>query len=84
MIQIEQRGNSTYYNLDRTKLPKQHIDTKEMRLIDGDVANSVTSTGNRATNARGLVPLVKQYGTSLNGSGTGATLDTAFFRDLLS
>lgn len=82
MIQIEQRGNSTYYNLDRTKLPKQHIDTKEMRLIDGDVANSVTSTGNRATNAKGLVPLVKQYGTSLNGSGSGATLDTAFFRDL--
>lgn len=82
MIDIETRGGQTYYDLDRTSLTKQHIDVKEIQLIDGDVRNSVTSAGNKATNAKGLVPLVKQYGTSMDGGGAGETLSDALFLDI--
>lgn len=82
MIKIEKRGGVTYYDLDHTNITRQHTDAKEMALIDGDIADSVTSDGNENNNALGLVALVKEYGTSLDGGGTGATLNDAFFQDL--
>lgn len=83
MIQLETRGGQTYYNLDRTEITKQHIDVKEIQLIDGDIRNSVTSTGNVARNSRGLVPLVKQYGTTMDGTGgVGETLSDQLFLDI--
>lgn len=83
MIKLVERGGRSYYDLDNLDLTRQHTDSKEMALIDGDRADSVTSTGNENNNALGLVPLVKEYGTSLDGvGGAGATLNDAFFQDL--
>ena len=53
-----------------------------MALIDGHATDAVTSTGNENNNALGLVELVKEYGTSLDGGGTGAVINDAFFTDL--
>lgn len=82
MIKIEQRGGVTYYDLDNTTITRQHTDAKELALIDGDAADAVTSDGNENNNALGLVELVKTYGTSLDGGGTGAVVNDAFFTDL--
>ena len=82
MIKIEQRGGVTYYDLDNTTITRQHTDAKEMALIDGHATDAVTSTGNENNNALGLVELVKEYGTSLDGGGTGAVINDAFFTDL--
>lgn len=82
MIKIEQRDGVTYYDLDNTTITRQHTDAKELALIDGAAADAVTSDGNENNNALGLVELVKTYGTSLDGGGSGATVNDAFFTDL--
>lgn len=82
MVKIERRGGVSYYDLDATSITRQHTDVKEMGLIDGDLADSVTSEGNENNNALGLVALVKEYGTALDGGGAGAVLNDAFFTDL--
>lgn len=82
MIQLTEFGGQSYYDLDSTNLPSQHMDKKERALIDGIATDSVTSTGNQNTQAQGLVELVKTYGTSLDGGGSGITINDAFFLNL--
>lgn len=82
MLALIEFGGRSYYDLDSDSITKQHIDKKERALIDGVATDAVTSTGNQNTDALGLVELVKTYGTSLDGGGTGATLNDAFFLNL--
>lgn len=81
MVHVEGR-NGDYMSIDRDNMNQQHIDAKEFQLVEGDVRNNVTSTGNRNTDAKGIIPLVKQYGTTLDGGGSGAVLNEAFFDDM--
>lgn len=71
-----------YMTIDRDSMNKQHIDAKEFQFMHGDVRNNVQSTGNQNNTALGVLPLVQQYGTVLNGTGTGASLSATFFQDL--
>lgn len=82
MVYVENVGGQDFMSFDKTDLPRQHTDKKEKQLIEGDKRNAVTSTGNRNTNAMGLLPLVKEYGTTLDGGGTGIALTDAFFENL--
>lgn len=82
MLSLIEFGGRSYYDLDSDSITKQHIDKKERALIDGVATDAVTSTGNQNTNALGLVELVKTYGTSLDGAGSGETLNDAFFLNL--
>lgn len=81
MTKLEVNGQD-YMSIDEDKMTQQHLDAKEFQIIMGDKRNNVTSAGNRNTNAQGLVSLVKQYGTTLDGGGSGATLNDAFFENL--
>lgn len=78
-VEHDPEGRS-FYDLDKTDLPKQHIDVKEMELMLGIKRDNVTSTGNRNSKGYGFVPLVKDYGTSIDGAGT--VLDKALFRQI--
>lgn len=81
-IVVTGEDGTTYYDLDRSELPKEHIDVKEMELITGIERDNVTSEGNRNSKGVGLVPLVQEYGTLIDGGGAGAVLDKALFRNI--
>jgi len=82
MIKTEQVEGQTYYDLDSTDMPKEHIDMKELELMMGEPRDNVTSDGNRNVQGMGFVPLVREYGTSIDGGGTGEVLDRALFRQI--
>ena len=82
MIKIEQVEGKSYYDLDRTDMPKEHIDVKELELMMGEARDNVDSEGNRNVQGSGFIPLVKQYGTSIDGGGSGQVLDRALFRQI--
>lgn len=83
MLEVEQtKDGRTFYDLDRSEMSKEHIDVKEIELMMGDVRDNVTSTGNRNSQGKGFIPLVQEFGTAIDGSGSGATLDKALFRQI--
>lgn len=82
MIKVEQVEGKTYYDLDSTEMPKEHIDVKEMELMMGEARDNVDSEGNRNVQGSGFIPLVKAYGTSIDGGGSGEVLDRALFRQI--
>lgn len=72
-----------YMSLDSTDFNRRHVDSKEVQFMFGKNRNNIQSTGNRNSNALGVLEIVKQWGTSFDGvGGAGQTLDTAFFEDL--
>lgn len=80
-VQVMDDG-TTYYDLDRSEFPKEHIDVKELELMLGEERDNVTSDGNRNVSGMGFIPLVQEYGTSLDGGGSGASLDLTLFRNI--
>lgn len=81
MVKMEYNGQD-YMSIDQDSINQQHVDAKEFQIVEGAPRNNVQSTGNKNTNAQGILPLVKQYGTTLDGGGSGATLNDAFFENL--
>lgn len=80
-VQVREDG-TTYYDLDRSGFPKEHIDVKELELMMGGERDNVTSEGNRSVGGMGFIPLVQNYGTSIDGGGSGAALDLTLFRNI--
>lgn len=81
MLAIEQSPTGeSFYDIDKTDLPKQHIDVKELELVLGIKRDNVTSEGNRNNKGYGFIPLVKDFGTSIDGAGT--VLDKPLFRQI--
>lgn len=80
-VEFDSEGRS-FYDIDKSDMPKQHIDAKEIELMLGISRDNVTSDGNRNSKGYGFIPLVKDYGTTLDGGGSGATMDKAFFRQI--
>lgn len=82
MLGVEQSpSGETYYDLDKSDMPQQHIDAKEFEIVMGIKRDNVTSTGNRNTLGQGFLPLIQEYGTTLGGSA-GAVLDRDMFRTI--
>lgn len=78
-VEYDKEGRS-FYDLDKSEMPKQHIDAKELELMLGIERDNVTSEGNRNSKGEGFIPLVQKYGTSIDGAGT--VLDKALFRQI--
>lgn len=75
-----ERDGKTYATIDRTGMEKEHIVDQEMTLVFGDIKDNMTdASGNRNTNAKGLIPTIKTEGTDLTGS---TTLNEAYFKNI--
>lgn len=78
-VEFDKDGRS-FYDIDKSSMPKEHIDAKELELTLGIKRNNVTSTGNRNNQGYGFIPLIKDYGTSIEGAGV--VLDKTLFRQI--
>lgn len=75
-----ERDGQSYYSIDRTNLDREHIEAQEFGLMMGGIKDNMTAAaGNMNTNAEGLIPQIKRWGTDLTGV---TTLSDAFFENL--